>query len=194
MRGSDVVGMLLRGSFAMVEERLRDVREGEWRARVLPHTNKPGFVLWHCARIIDWTVASAIRGVPEIADSAPWSERFPAEAGAGFGISLELADGVAETVSARDVREYLAEVKASALEWFATQDDRSLDVAPPMRANQERHPQYLEPQAWADIADLDGLPAWQLVLRPAGVHIRRHMGEYDLMVEVLRTGAASPRA
>jgi len=194
MHGTDVVGMLLKGSFAMLEERLEAVRDDEWSARVLPDSNKPGFVLWHCARIIDWTVSSAIRGVPEVADAAPWKERFPRYAGAGFGIPLAAADAVTDATSAQDVAAYVAEVKASALEWFATQTDASLDTVPPMKANQARHPLYLEPDAWADIADLDGRPAWQLVVRPAGVHIRRHMGEYDLMVELLRRGAATPRA
>jgi DinB family protein len=194
MRGTDVVGMLLKGSFALLEERLGAVRDGEWSPRVLPDTNKPGFVLWHCARILDWTVGSAIRGVPEVADSAPWKDRFPRYAGAGFGIPLAVADALTDATSAPEVSAYLAEVKASALEWFATQTDASLDAVPPLKAHQERHPLYLEREAWADIADLDGLPAWQLLLRPAGAHIRRHMGEYDLMVELLRSGAATPRA
>ena len=42
--------------------------------------------------------------------------------------------------------------------------------------------------------DLDGLPAWQLVMRPAGVHIRRHVGEYDVLLEILKTEAAKTRA
>lgn len=189
-----MVGMLLKGSFAMLDERLQDVRDDEWRSRAVPGTNKPGFILWHCARIIDWTVCSAIQGVPEAADAAPWLERFRLHAGAGFGIPLELADEVAESTSAQEVSGYLADVRAAAMSWFGAQTDESLDAVPPMRTNQERHPFYLEPPVWAEISDLDGLPAWQLVLRPAGVHIRRHMGEYDLLLGAVRSGAATPRA
>lgn len=193
MRGTDALGALLRGSFAMLDERLTDVREDEWRARALPGTSKPGFILWHCARILDWTVRCAIEGEPEVADSARWQDRFPREAGAGFGISPELADRVCDSTSAREVASYLAEVRTASLAWFEKQTDDSLDSVPPMKANQGRRPLYLEPAAWEDIADLDGLPAWQLLMRPAGGHIRRHLGEYDVLLQAIRSGAASPR-
>jgi DinB family protein len=188
VHGTDVLGMLLKGSFAMLGERLRDVSDDEWRARALPRANKPGFILWHCARILDWTVSSAIQGTPQVAESQAWRERFPADAGAGFGISLELADRIADGTPASEVGDYLADVRTAALTWFEAQTDQSLDVVPPMKENQP--PFYRQPQVWAEIADLEGLPVWQLLLRPAGAHIRRHMGEYDLLVDSLR--AATP--
>jgi hypothetical protein len=194
VRGTDVLGALLKGSFGMLEERARDAREDEWHARAVPGTNKPGFILWHCARILDWTVNLAIQGVPEVAASVPWVDRFPLEAGAGFGITQSLADRIAETVSAQELSGYLAGVRNGALEWFGRQTDDSLDLVPSMRANQQLQPFYLEPQVWAEVSDLDGLPAWQLLMRPAGAHIRRHVGEYDLLVEVLREGATTTRA
>ena len=194
MRGTDVLGTLLKGSFGMLEERAREAREDEWRTRAAPGTNKPGFILWHCARILDWTVNLAVLGVPEVAASAKWAGRFAPEAGAGFGITQEVADRVADRVSASEVAEYLADVQAGALDWFGRQTDDSLDVVPPMKANQRLQPLYLEPQVWAEISDLDGLATWQLLMRPAGAHIRRHVGEYDLLVELLRAGATKTRA
>lgn len=184
MRGTDVVGVLLKGSFALLDERLSAARDDEWRGRALPHANKPGFILWHCARILDWTVCSAIRGTPEVVDSAPWRGRFPREAGAGFGIPRELADQIADATAPSDVAAYLGDVRAEALSWFDAQTDESLDAVPPMKENQP--PFFRQPQVWAEIADLDGLPTWQLLMRPAGAHIRRHAGEYDLLVEALR--------
>jgi DinB superfamily len=192
MHGTDAVGMLLKGSFAIVEERIREAHDDEWRTRAFPGTNKPGFILWHCARILDWTVCSAIQGVPEIAFGSPWSDRFPDEAGAGFGISRDLADRVADATPAHEVAEYLADVRKAALSWFETQTDESLDTVPPMREQQPDF--YRRPEVWAQISDLDGLPVWQLLLRPSGAHIRRHLGEYDLLIEALRAGAATPRA
>ena len=193
MRATDVLRMLLKGSFGMLEERASAARDDEWRGRALPGTSKPGFIIWHCARILDWTIHSAVQGVPEVADSERWRERFPREAAYGAGIPAELADQVADSTPARVVAEYLVEVRTPALAWFDLQDDRSLEAVPALQEHQALRPGYLDPSVWAEVADLNGLPAWQLLMRPAGAHIRRHMGEYDLLVEALRAGAATPR-
>jgi hypothetical protein len=193
--GTDVLRMLLNGSFNLIEERLAAVTAVEWNERAIPGTSKPGFILWHCARIIDWTVHSAIQGVPEIADAPWWQARFPQQAFYGAGIPAPVADELAEKTSRKDTAQYLGEVKASATAWFARQTDDSLDVRPPMKANQATHRGYLEAGVWAAVADLDGLPAWQLLVRPSGAHIRRHIGEYDVLVEALRARpAVTPRA
>ena len=189
MTGVDVVGMLLKGSFSLLDDRLGASTEEVWRGRAIPGSNKPGFILWHCARILDWTLNSAIRGAPEVVEAAPWRDRFPREALAGFGISRELADRVADETPARDVAGYLSEVRTAAMSWFETQTDESLAAVPPLKANQPRA--YLEPAVWAEIEDLDGLPVWQLLLRPAGAHIRRHAGEYDVLAEALRSGVST---
>src|SRR5205823_10668902 len=129
MKATDVLRMLLKGSFGMLEERIGSARDEEWRGRALPGTNKPGFIIWHCARIIDWTVHSAVQGVPEVADSERWRDRFPREAAYGAGISAALADHVADSTSPPVMAEYLAEVRKPVLAWFDGQDESSLDVA-----------------------------------------------------------------
>ena len=182
--------MLLTGSFRIVDERLGASTDEVWRGRAIPGTNKPGFILWHCARILDWTVNSAIQGVPEVVESASWRDRFPREALAGFGISREIADQVADKTSARETAGYLADVRVAALSWFERQTDDSLAVVPAMNANQPAA--YLEPAVWAELDDLAGIPVWQLLVRPAGAHIRRHAGEYDVLAEALRAGVATP--
>src|SRR5436190_284722 len=110
MNGTAVIRMLLNGSFNMIQERLDGMTDEEWRERALPGTSKLGFILWHCTRILDWTVHCAFQGVPEV-------------------------------------------------------------------------------------EDLNGLPTWQILVRPCGAHIRRHMGEYDVLMQALRArGVVTPRA
>src|SRR5207302_10988082 len=92
MRGTDVLKMLLGGSFNMIDERLSAVTDVEWSERAIPGTSKPGFILWHCARILDWTIHSAIQGVPEIADTPKWRARSPPQAPDGAGIPVQVAD------------------------------------------------------------------------------------------------------
>ena len=71
--------------------------------------------------------------------------------------------------------------------WSAKQTESSLDAAPPLKTNQANRAGYLDPNIWAEVEDLDGLPGWQLLLRPAGANIRRHMGEYDVLVGAMRS-------
>jgi hypothetical protein len=196
MTGIELVRLLLVGSFGAVQERLTAISDDEWNERAFPGTSKPGFILWHCARILDWTVNSAFQGAPEVVDSAKWRSRFPREACYGAGIPESLADEVAASTSSSEVGEYLAEVKASVMEWFDRQTDATLDGKPPLKANQAARDGYLEPQIYAEVEDLDGLTGWNLLLRPSIAHIRRHMGEYDVLVGALRAraGVATPRA
>ncbi len=191
MTGVEVLDALLRGSFAMVQERLDAVTDDEWNERAFPSTSKPGFILWHCARILDWTIHSAFQGIPEVADSPRWHEVFPREACYGAGIPDSLAEDVAAGTSRTEVAEYLAQVRSAAMAWYAKQTDATLDAAPPLKANQANRAGYLDPNIWAEVEDLDGLKGWQLLLRPAGGHIRRHMGEYDVLVGALRKRATT---
>ena len=186
MRGTDVLKMLLSGSFNMIDERLSAVTDREWSERAIPGTSKPGFILWHCARILDWTIHSAIEGVPEVADSPKWQARFPREAFYGAGIPGAVADQVTDATSKADTIEYLHEVKPAVMAWFGRQNEETLDTITALKSNQQKHPGYLDPDVWAAVEDLDGLPWWQLLARPSGAHIRRHAGEYDVLMETLR--------
>src|SRR4051812_32027358 len=113
--------MLLNGSFNMIDERLSAVTDVEWRGRAIPRNSKPGFILWHCARILDWTIHSGIEGIPEVADSPKWQARFPHEALYGAGIPAAVADEVVESTSKADTIEYLREVKPAVMAWFGRQ-------------------------------------------------------------------------
>ena len=190
MTGKDVLRLQLEGSFNLIQARLEGLGDSEWDVRALPATSKLGFILWHCARIVDWTVHSAIQGKPEIADGARWRERFPRRALYGAGIPDPVADEVPGATARTDVIDYLAEVRAAATPWLAGQTDAGLDAKVSLQASQASRPDYLEPAVWAEVSDLDGLPAWQFLARPAISHIRVHAGEFDVLLKALRSQAA----
>ena len=180
---------LLSGSFGMLKERLDAVSDREWNERAFPGTSKPGFILWHCARILDWTANSAFQGAPEVVDSPKWRAAFPREACYGAGIPDFLADHVVGTTTSKVVAEYLGEVKASVMGWFETLTDEVLDAPVAIKDHQAKREGYLAPAIWAEVEDLDGIIGWNFLLRPSVGHIRRHMGEYDLLVGALQSRA-----
>ncbi len=194
MKGTDILRFQLNGSLNLVKERLDAISDREWDSRAAPGTNKLGFILWHCARIIDWTVFSALQALPEVADGPPWSEVFPPMAYYGAGIPADVADGVTTAVTRAQTADYVAEVRKAVFEWFDRQDDSTLDGSVPLRERQANRTGYLEPSVWAEVASLDAIPAWQVLARPAGAHIRVHMGEYDTLLGVLRSGGSKPPA
>jgi hypothetical protein len=65
MRGVDVLKMQLLGSCSLVAEHAK-AAEPHWTAHAFDGASLPGFVLWHCARIIDWGVHAVVQGVPEL--------------------------------------------------------------------------------------------------------------------------------
>jgi hypothetical protein len=191
MTGTDVLRMLLDGSFNLVRTRMEELGDAEWDQRALPGTNKLGFILWHCARIVDWTAHSAIQGVPEVADRQPWRDLHPAGSGYGAGIPDALADTVTATVTRTEALAYLAEVRAELMPWFDRQTPQTLDAVPALKAHQQRTPGYLDAPVWAAVENLDGLTAWQLLARPCISHVRVHVGEYGVLLDVLRSKAST---
>src|SRR5438046_8361595 len=135
MRGTDVLKMLLSGSFNMIDERLSAVTDREWSERAIPGTSKPGFILWHCARILDWTIHSAIEGVPEVADSPKWQARFPREALYGAGIPGAVADQVTDATSQAGTTEYLHEAKPAVRGSCARQHGETLRTITALKSN-----------------------------------------------------------
>ena len=188
MIGLDVLRLLLLGSFANIGDRLKDVTDDEWDRRAVPGTSKVGFILWHAARILDWTY-SAISGAPEVAHSEPWRNRFPKDALSGFGIPESVADRVTQEVSREDTIAYLDDVKKVVLAWFDQQTVESLERTVSLRTHEAERAGYLAPAPWEDIESLDGIPAWHMLLRPAGGHVRMHQGEFDTMLGLIRAGA-----
>jgi hypothetical protein len=191
MTGVDVLRMLLEGSFNLIRTQMDGLSDEEWDQRAIHGTSKLGFIMWHCARIIDWTINSAIQGIPEVADREPWSQLFPAGSFYGAGISATLADTITAHVARADAVTYLVEVRAGVVPWFESQTPASLDAVPALKSHQQRTPGYLNREVWAEVEHLDGLAAWQLLARPCISHVRIHVGECEVLLNVLRSKTAT---
>jgi hypothetical protein len=193
VEAKDVLRFQLEGSFTQVRERVEAATDAEWDARAMPGTSKVGFVLWHCARTLDWAVNCALAGSPEVADQPAWSERLGAPEGLfGAGIPDAVADALPRRVSRQAVLEYLEEVRASALAWLEGTPSADLERPVDLEARLAAKPDYRRPGVWAEIESLSGIPAWQLLARPAISHIRNHMGEVDTQLAGLRVAAPAP--
>ena len=186
MTGRGILEMQLTGSFNLLDERIGQMTAEEWTARAIPSGSRLGFTLWHGARIIDWAVHCAIQGVPEVADRPEWKRLLASEAAYGAGITSDLADRVANTVGKEDVRGYLGAVRVAALGWLKGTTEADLDRVPDLHGHQQANPRYLEPQIWAEVSSLAGLPTWHVLARPPISHVRIHIGEVDLALQAVR--------
>src|SRR5437870_9697836 len=187
MTGVDVLRVLLSGSFGMVQERLNAISDQEWNQRAFPSTSKPGFILWHCARILDWTIHSALQGIAEVADSSTWQGRFAREACYGAGIADSLADEVTASTSRTEVAAYLRDVRAAVMDWFAKQTESSLDAAPPLKTNQANRAGYLDPNIWAEVEISMACRDGSCCCDPRARISDATMGEYDVLVGAMRS-------
>jgi len=189
MTGKNVLEMQLAGSFNVLRDRLAKVTDHEWTARQIPETSLLGFTFWHAARIIDWGIHCAIQGVPEVADRPEWRQLRATELAYGAGIAAAEADSVAHSVNRTYLSGYVADVREAALTWLRARSDDDLDRVPDMEAHQQVKARYLAPEVWAEVSDLAGLPAWQILARPCISHIRVHAGEIDILRQSLRAGS-----
>lgn len=187
-----VLQLQLNGSFNLLMELIDSMSDADWGSRAVPGTSKPGFTVWHGARIIDWGVHCAIQGVPELADRPEWAQLRGRELAYGAGITEAEADGVPESISPQQVRAYLSALKPVALGWLDRQSDAELDAIPSFQVHQQSNPRYLSPSVWAEVETLDGIPAWQILARPCVSHIRVHAGEVRTLLQMMRAVRASP--
>jgi hypothetical protein len=180
MTGVDVLRFQLLGSCDQVAAHARDAAD-LWTTRAFAGSSLPGFIAWHCARMIDWGVHTVVREIPEVASGAAWQDRVRYNLGHGAGLSDGEADEVAATVQPDDVAAYAAALRMTIDEWTSVVTDADLDMVPALRTANEHHPRYATTAAWAEIEGLDGLPAWQLLVRPCVLHVRVHMGEIETL-------------
>jgi hypothetical protein len=191
MSGVEVLRMQLLGSFNLIREAVQSVPVEDWNRSASPGSSRIGFVLWHCARIIDWAVHTALRGVPELADDPSWRARLAPEALFGAGIPASVADAVPDQVSQSTLLEYLDALQPAVLGWLEAQSPDALDFPVDLRRHQAERPEYMREAVWSEIASLDGIPAWQLLARPSISHVRVHMGEVGLLRQLLVTAPTS---
>ena len=165
-----------------------------------PKSNPVGFLMWHMARSQDWGVHTAIRNVPEVVRSAPWST-MPGLSTPGIGTGF--APGEASELAGRlhlpDLLRYADAVNAAAIGWVRTLDERDLDSIPDVSAHDAPFAEYQTPgfQAEMDsgpehdeaVGKSGGQPVWLYLTSVCVTHLHRHLGEVDLTLGIL-TGRA----
>lgn len=183
----------LNGSFNLLSELARETTDAEWKSRAFPHANLVGFTVWHGARTIDWTVNCVLRGGYEVADAAEWSDVRPEEAVFGAGASRESADGVAMRIPRLRVLEYITALREPVMAWMTGLSPADLAGTVDLKTAHTHRPSYQSPAVWDEVADLDGIPRWQFLARPAVSHIRVHYGEVTSQLEAIRAAAPAER-
>ncbi|HLZ95967.1 MAG TPA: DinB family protein [Candidatus Dormibacteraeota bacterium] len=178
-----------------------DLTATELGAQPLPGVNPIGFILWHMTRSQDWAVNTAVRGVPELIEREPWSSTVLALPGMGTGFSAEQAAQVARTIDLGRLLDYADAVNRGADAWLGEIDETDLDAIPNVAAHDAPHPEYQTagfkaemdsgPEHDDAVADRGGLPVWIFLTSVAVTHLHRHLGEVDLLKDLLRRERAS---
>ena len=178
----------LNGSFRILEEVIGGITDEEWTSRANGKANLIGFTLWHCLRTIDWTMGVA-SGAGEVADQERWRDVKPKGAFFGAGVSREMADSIPRTVKRARANEYLGALRTQALDSLRALPSENLDRVTDLKTSGAHEPDHLQPVVWPEIEDLNGIPMWQFLARPAVSHVRVHFGEVNAQLEALRAAA-----
>ncbi len=173
-----------------------DLSPEELVARPLPGINPAAFLVWHMARSQDWAVNTAIRDVSEVIMREPWSRSPLAVPGIGTGFELEEAAAVAPRLQRADLLAYADAVHADTLSWLRTVDEAILDEIPDVATHDARHAEYQTPGFRAEmdsgpehdeaVGSKGGLPVWIFLTSVSITHLHRHLGELDLLRDLLR--------
>lgn len=177
-----------------------DLAPAELTLRAVTGANPIGFIVWHMARSQDWALNTAIRDVPEVVTRAPWRDSSVAVAGIGTGFDHADAEDVARRVNLLDLLAYADAVHADSLAWLGTQIESVLDEIPDVAAHDAPHPEYQTPGFRAEmdsgpehddaVGRKGGLPVWVFLTSVAVTHLHRHLGEVDLIKDVIRRGVS----
>lgn len=189
MQATSLIQAQLNGVHQLFRASIEDLTETDWTTCVLSGTNLPGFTLWHMARTKDWAVQTAIRGIPEVIAGdrwAGWSEL--SIVGMGAGITSMQANEVGRFISQADVLAYADNVHSAIQSWLSNLSDDDLDSIPDMETHMAAYPAYQHPGFRVEIANLLGQPVWRLLSGPCNGHIREHLGELEVLKQVMRKG------
>jgi hypothetical protein len=188
MRATNLLKEQLNGCGIFFHAIADDLSDTEWTARAVPGSNVPGYTLWHLARTLDWAVQTAARGVSEVIAEDRWTSRLLPGAGIGIEISLAEADQIAGALAREAVIGYADAVLRTVQDWLSTLTDDDLDETPDILARHDRVPysEYQRPNVRREVAGMAGTPVWALVYSPGIEHIRDHLGELDLIKQVIR--------
>lgn len=176
-----------------------DLTGAELTARPIPGVNPIGFIAWHMARSQDWSFNTAVRGVAELIRREPWSATPLAVPGMGTGFTAAEADAVAARVDVKTLLAYADAVHADARAWLGRQSESVLDEIPDVTAHDAPFAEYQTPGFRAEmdsgpehddaVGRKGGLPVWIYLTSVAVTHLHRHLGEIDLVMDVLRSKA-----
>ncbi len=187
MQAITLIQAQLNGIHQLFHAYADDLTETEWTTSALPRTNRLGFTLWHMVRTRDWAAQTAIRGIPEVITDKRWTSwNELAYAGIGAGISLEQANKIAHMATRTDVLAYSDAVQSTIQSWLGQLSDDDLDTVPEMEAHMAAYPAYQHPGFRAEISGLLGQPIWRLLSGPCSGHMREHLGELNLLKQILR--------
>jgi hypothetical protein len=199
LAGVNAMGMLVQ-QLETVSVRLHhsaaDLSPQELVERPLPGVNPIAFLIWHMARSQDWAVNTAIRDVPELIMREPWSKSALAVPGIGTGFALEEAAAAASRFQLADLLRYADDVHADTLAWVRTIDETMLDEIPDVTGHGAQHAEYQTPGFRAEmdsgpehdeaVGSRGGLPVWIFLTSVSITHLHRHLGELDLVKDLLR--------
>jgi len=175
----------LTGSFNLLDSLVNEISDKEWTLKVNRRANMVGFTIWHCLRTIDWTIHRVAARRNELVARTEWRDVRPDGAFFGAGVTMEAADRVARTVNRDRTRDYLSALRTERLAWLRETSDEDLDRLVDLNAD-ERDADHLQPAVWLEVKDLDRIPVWQLLARPAISHIRLHCGEVEAQLQAMR--------
>src|SRR5437667_12352861 len=179
-----------------------DLAPEELVAQPIPSANPIGFMVWHMARSQDWAANTAIRDEPEMITRDPWSRSTIAGPGTGTGFEAGQAIDVSRRVDLNTMLAYADAVHADITSWLRNEDESLLDEIPDAEAHDGRHPEYLTvgfraemssgPEHDDAVGRKGGLSAWiyltSVLTSVAITHLHRHLGEVDLLKDLLRRG------
>lgn len=184
----DLLKLQFAGINGLINEFASDFTDAEWTTRVTAQTDLPGFIFWHVARVQDWAVQTAARGVPEVIQDSRWQGRDGLSTpGVGTGFTRPEADQIASAVSRLEYIEYANAVHQAIRSWLSTLTEADLEVVPDMVAHQAGYPEYQRPSFHEKIKSLIGQSTWRLLLGPSNAHVRLHLGEVDLLKQLMRS-------
>jgi hypothetical protein len=164
-----------------------DLTGEELLSRPAPGQNTIGYTIWHMPRTQDNLLQTWIRGQAEIAHRDRWAHWRPLRPlGIGVGITLEEADEIARTVQLDDALDYADEVHATILAWLAEINEEELDRIPDAKERLAAFPEYQTHGYLAQVDDLFDSPVWGLLMKPCMGHIHRHLGELEIVKDILR--------
>jgi hypothetical protein len=156
---------------------ISEITDELWGRSAYPGANPLGFIAWHIIATRDWAVHTAIQGLPDVRERAPFASTAINPALPPFGMSAADAAAIAANATRDDVLVYADAVHAAMMEWLGTLTAEALETVPDLRANASRLPAYQVPGYIAEVEDMVGHPIWALLSAPCFAHHREHVGE-----------------